>query len=84
MYIYWGTAMYRLWANIKILLASQARFIRRVLVASNAIKTIDNELHYLLFKLHSTRPKFDVYIKQASLDSIIVEGSISIYILSTS
>jgi hypothetical protein len=34
--------------------------------ASNAIKTIDNEiinlikLHYLLFELHSMRPKFDV------------------------
>jgi hypothetical protein len=45
-----------------------ARFIRLILVASNAIKTIriDNEminlvkLHYLLFELHSTRPKFDV------------------------
>jgi hypothetical protein len=42
-------------------------FIRRILVASNAIKTIDNEmilnlikLHYPLFELHSTRPKFDV------------------------
>jgi hypothetical protein len=39
--------------------------IHRILVASNAIKTIDNEminlikLHYLLFELHSTRPKFD-------------------------
>ena len=44
----------------------KACFIRRILVASNAIKTIDNEminlikLHYLLFELHSTRPKFDV------------------------
>jgi hypothetical protein len=44
----------------------KARLIRRILVASNAIKTIDNEmmnlikLHYLLFELHSTRPKFDV------------------------
>ena len=44
----------------------QACFTRRILVASNAIKTIDNEminlikLHYLLFELHSTRPKFDV------------------------
>jgi hypothetical protein len=45
-----------------------ARFIRLILVASNAIKTIriDNEminlikLHYLLFELHSTRPKLDV------------------------
>ena len=45
---------------------SKARFIHRILVASNAIKTIDNEminlikLYYLLFELHSTRPKFDV------------------------
>jgi hypothetical protein len=44
----------------------KACFIRRILVAWNTIKTIDNEminlikLHYLLFKLHSTRPKFDV------------------------
>jgi hypothetical protein len=44
----------------------QACFTRRILVASNAIKTIDNEminlikLHYLLFELHSMRPKFDV------------------------
>ena len=44
----------------------QACFTRRILVASNAIKTIDNEminlikLHYLLFELPSTRPKFDV------------------------
>jgi hypothetical protein len=42
--------------------------MRRILVASNAIKTIDNEminlikLHYLLFELHSTRPKFVVFI----------------------
>ena len=42
---------------------SKACFLRRILVASNAIKTIYNEttnlikLHYLL---HSTRPKFDV------------------------
>jgi hypothetical protein len=42
----------------------KTRFIRRILVASNAIKTIDNEminltikLHYLLFELHSTRAK---------------------------
>jgi hypothetical protein len=46
--------------------ANKACFICRILVASNAIKTIDNEminlvnLHYLLFELHSTRPKFDV------------------------
>jgi hypothetical protein len=44
----------------------KACFIRRILVASNASKTIDNEminpikLHYLLFELHSTRSKFDV------------------------
>jgi hypothetical protein len=44
----------------------EGRFIRRILVALNAIKTIDNEminlikLHYLLFELHPTRPKFDV------------------------
>ena len=44
----------------------KARFVRRILVASNAIKTRDNEMinlikhHYLLFELHSTRPKFDV------------------------
>ena len=44
----------------------KAHFIRRILVASNAIKIIDNEminlikLHYLLFELHSTRLKFDV------------------------
>ena len=38
--------------------------MRRISVASNAIQTIDNEmanLHYLLFKLHSTRLKCDVY-----------------------
>ena len=41
-------------------------FIRRILVASNTIKALYNEminlikLHYLLFELHSTRPKFDV------------------------
>ena len=46
--------------------ATKACFIRGILVASNAIKAIDNEminlikLHYLLFELHSTRPKFDV------------------------
>ena len=39
--------------------------IRRILVASNTIKTIDEmtnliELHYLLFELLSTRPKFDI------------------------
>jgi hypothetical protein len=45
---------------------SQACFIHRILVASNAIKRIDNEminlikLHYLLFELHSPRPKFDI------------------------
>jgi hypothetical protein len=39
--------------------AAKARFIRRILVASNAIKTIDNvminviKLHYLLFELHA-------------------------------
>jgi hypothetical protein len=44
----------------------KACFIRRILVASNAIQTIDNEminlikLNYLLFELDSTRPKFDV------------------------
>jgi hypothetical protein len=41
----------------------KACFVRRISVASNAIKTIDNDtinlikLHYLLFELHSTRPK---------------------------
>jgi hypothetical protein len=35
---------------------NKACFIRRILVASNAIQTMDN----LLFELHSTRPKFDV------------------------
>jgi hypothetical protein len=40
--------------------------MRRILDASNAIKTIYNEiinfikLHYLLFEFLSTRPKFDV------------------------
>jgi hypothetical protein len=49
-----------------VLSDSKACFIRRILVASNAIKTIDSEmiklikLHYLLLKLYSTRPKFDV------------------------
>ena len=42
--------------------------MRRILVASNAMKTIDNEminlikLHYLLFELHSTRPKLVNFI----------------------
>ena len=39
-------------------------FIRRILVASNAIQTIDNDMiHliiYVLFELHSTRLKCDV------------------------
>jgi hypothetical protein len=49
---------------VRSLLTKGRRFIRRILVASNAIKTIDNEiinltrLHYLMFELHSTRPKF--------------------------
>jgi hypothetical protein len=53
------------WKHL-VLFLYKACFIRRIVVASNAIKTIDNEminlikLHYLLFELHSTRPKFDV------------------------
>ena len=51
--------------KFKNLALMKARFIRQILVASNAIKTIDEiinlpKLHYLLFELHSTRPKFDV------------------------
>ena len=47
------------------LIQTKAFFIRRILVASNAIKTIDEmikliKLHYLLLELHSTRPKFHV------------------------
>jgi hypothetical protein len=43
---------------------SKACFIPRILAVSNAIKKIDEminliKLHYLLFELHSTRPKFD-------------------------
>ena len=39
------------------LLISQARFIRRISVVSNAIQTMDNETAYLIIELHST---FDV------------------------
>ena len=52
---------------------TKARFIRRISVASNAIKTIDNEEDYLiihLFELHSTRRKFDVYKTCLSLNSV--------------
>jgi hypothetical protein len=42
-------------------LTTLACFLRLILVASNTIKTIDIiKLHYLLFELHSTGPKFDV------------------------
>ena len=40
--------------------------MRQILVALNTIKTMDNKminlikLHYLLFELRSTQPKFDL------------------------
>jgi hypothetical protein len=58
----WGSAY------AESLYLTKACFMRRILVASNAIKTIDNEminlikLHYLLFELHSTRPKLVNFI----------------------
>ena len=43
-------------------------YIRRILVASNAIDMINLiKLRYLLFKLHSTRPKFDQFRRKTGL-----------------
>ena len=53
-------------------------FLRRILVASNVIKTIHNEMiklikfHYLLFELHSTRPKFDINRPKLSYDKFVI------------